>query len=74
MGFFKDAITQSPAPNVARMHAWIWALIYGGLVLLVLGVATRAFDTGLGWVLMVAGGVAAVIGFVLIWVRSRMFQ
>lgn len=74
MGFFKDAVTQSPARNVARMHQWTWTLIYGGLLLLVIGIATRPFDNTLSWVLMVVGGVAAVIGFVLIWVRSRMFQ
>ena len=72
MGFFKDAVEQSPAPNIARMHAWIWALIYAGLLVVVLGFASRPYDTALGWVMMVLGGVMAVAGFVLIWVRSRM--
>lgn len=72
MGFFKDAIEQSPARNIARMHAWIWALIYGGLMLMVLGFASRPYDVMLGWVMMVLGGLMAAAGFVLIWVRSRM--
>ena len=74
MGFFKDAVEQSPARNVARMHAWIWGLIYGGLLLLVFGLATRPFDELVGWILVAVGGVAAVVGFALIWVRSRMFR
>ncbi len=72
MGFFKDAVEQSPAPNIARMHAWIWALIYGGLLLVVLGFATRPFDFVLGWLMMGLGGLLAAVGFVLIWARSRM--
>ena len=72
MGFFKDAVEQSPARNVARMHAWIWTLIYAGLLLLVLGIASRPFDVALGWIMIAAGGLIAAAGFVLIWVRSRM--
>ena len=72
MGFFKDAVEQSPTRNIARMHAWIWTLIYAGLLLAVVGFASRPFDAALGWTLMVLGGLMATVGFVLIWVRSRM--
>ena len=74
MGFFKEAVEQSPARNVARLHTWIWALIYGGLLLLVLGLATRPFDEALGWILIAVGASLAAAGFVLIWVRSRMYR
>ncbi len=72
MGFFKDAVEQSPAQNIARMHAWIWGLIYAGLLLLVLGVFYRSYDGALGWVMVVVGGLMAAAGAVLVWVRSRM--
>ena len=55
-----------------RLHQLIWALIYGGLLVLVLGIATARTDDALGWTLIAVGGVAAVVGLVLIGVRSRL--
>ena len=49
-----------------------WVLIYGGLLLVGLGFALRSSDAVLAWVIGGAGGVAAAVGFALIWVRSRM--
>ncbi len=58
--------------TLQRMHQLIWALIYGGLITLVLGIATAPADEPLGWVLGLTGGVLAAVGVVLIGVRSRM--
>lgn len=58
--------------SLDRLQALIWVLIYGGLLLLVLGVATERNSDAAGWPLVVFGGVAAVAGFVLIYVRSRL--
>ncbi|WP_298214608.1 hypothetical protein [Acidovorax sp.] len=58
--------------TLQRLHKLIWALIYGGLLTLVLGIATARTDEATGWVLMVGGGVVAAVGVVLIAVRARL--
>ena len=60
------------AHTLQRLHKIIWALIYGGLLTLVLGIATARTDEATGWVLMVGGGVVAAVGVVLIAVRARL--
>ena len=60
-----------PKPH-ARLEKWIWILIYGGLFLLILGIATGRSDATLGWSMAVPGGVIALVGVVLIYVRSRL--
>jgi hypothetical protein len=49
----------------------VWTLIYGGLLGLVLGIATGDEHRVAGWSLGVLGGIATVVGVVLIGVRSR---
>ena len=71
MGFFKES-GRTSSRNIARLHALIWVLIYGGLITLVLGVFTRRSAGPLGWSLMVAGALVAAAGVVLIYVRSRL--
>ena len=58
--------------NLQRLHKLIWVLIYGGLLTLVLGLATGRSDAALGWSLVLGGGLAAAVGVVLIAVRSRL--
>lgn len=60
------------AQTLQRVHQLIWALIYGGLLTLVLGLATARTDAALGWSLGAAGGVLAAVGVVLIGVRARL--
>jgi hypothetical protein len=59
----------------ARAVAWlerlVWILVYAGLLAIVLGIATLSASAVAGWPLITAGGVLAVAGVVLIWVRSR---
>ena len=50
----------------------IWVLIYGGLFGLSFGYFLQPQLGWLGWLFIVGGGLAAVAGAVLIWVRSRM--
>jgi hypothetical protein len=56
----------------STVEALVWVLIYGGLLLLCLGIFTARLDARLGWLLGVAGGAIAAVGVVLIYVRSRM--
>ena len=72
MGFFKESTGDATSKAVARMHTWCWVLIYGGLLLLVLGEFTRRNSEPTGWMLIAVGAIATVVGAILIWVRSRM--
>jgi len=58
-----------------RTLAWFdrlaWILIYGGLIALILGLATGDVHRIAGWSLGVLGGAAAAGGVVLIFVRAR---
>ncbi len=72
MGFFKESGSVTSSKSIARLQQLIWILIYGGLLTLVLGLSVQRMDDALGWSMVVAGGVVAAIGFVLIYVRSRL--
>lgn len=56
----------------STLETWIWSLIYGGLIAVCLGIFVARQNDVLGTVLGVAGGVVAVVGFALIYVRSRL--
>jgi hypothetical protein len=58
--------------RVAQVEKWIWILLYGGLLTLVIGLALESRDPAIGWTLISGGGAAALGGLVLIYVRSRM--
>jgi hypothetical protein len=69
----KSQLAAEPKPNVhATLERWIWVLIYGGLFLMSLGIATARINSTLGWSMAVPGAVVALVGFVLIYVRSRL--
>ena len=54
------------------LEKWIWILIYGGLLCLVVGLAVSQRQEDLGQVMAWAGGVIAAAGALLIVVRARM--
>ncbi|WP_326543280.1 hypothetical protein [Pseudorhodoferax sp.] len=58
--------------NLKRLQALIWILVYAGLLTLVLGLAVTRYDAPLGHWLVGGGGVVAVVGFALIFVRARL--
>lgn len=62
--------TEPPKPH-AKLEKWTWILIYAGLFLMTLGIATARTDTVLGWSMATPGALAAVVGVVLIYLRSR---
>ena len=55
-----------------RLHTAIWVLVYGGLLTLVLGLSVQRSDDDLGWSMVAAGLVLALLGFSLVFVRARM--
>jgi hypothetical protein len=71
MSFFKPSAEPVSNKSVARLQSLIWILIYGGLLTLVLGLSVQRIDDAIGWSMVVIGGIVAAVGFVLIYVRSR---
>ena len=55
-----------------RLNTLIWVLVYGGLLTLVLGLSVQRSDDDLGWSMVAAGLVVALLGFALVFVRARM--
>jgi hypothetical protein len=58
--------------KTSTVEALVWVLVYGGALLLVLGLFVARSDGALGWLLGLAGAAIAVAGVVLIYLRSRM--
>ena len=58
--------------TLSRLQNYVWIFLYGGLLTLVLGLATRGYDADTGWVLIAVGGVVALVGLILIFVRARL--
>ena len=72
MGFYKPGANHPTDPRTARLHKIIWALIFGGLLTLILGIFVGKADDAIGWMMIAAGSVMTVVGAVLIYVRSTM--
>ena len=58
--------------KTSTVEALVWVLVYGGLLLLCLGLFVLRSDAMLCWLLVLAGGALAVAGAALIYIRSRM--
>ena len=54
------------------MGTTIWVLLYGGLGLVIVGLWSIEHAEGWPHALVAVGGVLAVAGVVLIWLRSRL--
>ena len=72
MGFYKPGANHPTDPRTARLHKIIWALIFGGLLTLVLGIFVGKTDDVIGWMMITAGAVMTLVGAILIYVRSTM--
>ena len=71
MSYFERS--SRPASNrlVQRIERLTWMLIYGGLLALILGWWVIPSDDDTGYILLAGGGLVAVVGFLLIYVRSK---
>ena len=72
MGFYKPGANHPTDPRTARLHKIIWALIFGGLLTVILGIFVGKADEAIGWMMIAAGSVMTVVGAVLIYLRSTM--
>ena len=57
--------------SAARLDVLVWALMYGGLIGVCVGVALQRNGEAYGWGVGVAGALVVAAGIVLLWVRSR---
>lgn len=55
-----------------RIAAWTWGLIFGGMLVMAVGLTVLRAQSTLGWVLVACSAVAIAVGVVLIWIRSTM--
>ena len=58
--------------KAATVDAWVWILIYGGLLLACLALIVGRNDAELGWTVASSGGGLVGAGLLLIYLRSRM--
>ena len=58
--------------QLRRLQMLIWVLIYGGLLTLVLGLSLGRYDPSAGLACVVVGGLLAVFGALLIFLRARL--
>ena len=72
MGFYKPGANHSANPKMARLHKITWALIFGGLLSVILGIFVSETDDAVGWMMMGGGAVLTLAGAVLVYVRSTM--
>ena len=72
MAFYKPGANHTANPKMARLHKIIWALIFGGLLSVILGIFVSQTDNAVGWMMIIGGVVLTVAGAVLVYVRSTM--
>ena len=58
--------------DAARLDALVWALVFGGLVVVAIGVALDRIGAGYGWGVVAAGATIVAAGVAALWLRSRM--
>ena len=58
--------------STSRLATLTWVLIFGGMLMLALGLVVRRTDVALGLGIVAVSIAAIVVGALLIWVRSRM--
>ncbi|CAN5734051.1 hypothetical protein BH11PSE7_BH11PSE7_07290 [soil metagenome] len=60
--------------TIKRIDNLIWALIFGGMFIIVFALLLRQGGVSFHWPIAAFGAVLTVTGAVLIWVRSRLTQ
>ena len=71
MSYFERSSRAASNKLLQRIERLTWILIYSGLLTLILGWWVIPSDDGIGYLLLGCGAVIAVIGFLMIYVRSK---
>ena len=58
--------------SAKTLEKWSWVLIYGGLLLVCLGVFVREQQAVMGWVLVAAGAAMVLAGAIFIALRAKL--
>ena len=70
MGFYKPGANHTTDPKMVRLHKAIWALIFGGLLIIIVGIFVGKTDDAIGWMMVAGGTLLTAGGCILIYVRS----
>ncbi|MEO8855952.1 MAG: hypothetical protein ABI343_03090 [Burkholderiaceae bacterium] len=73
MTFFKK-YNGTKHTGLMRLETLVWVLIYGGLLTFVVGMFMSRGEDGAGFELMLVGGIVAVSGVLLIYLRSWLHE
>ena len=57
--------------DAARLDVLVWTFVFGGLLVVALGVSLQRGGAPYGWAAAVAGALFVTAGAVLVWLRSR---
>ena len=57
--------------DAARLDALVWTFVFGGLLVVGLGVSLQRGGAPYGWAVAVVGALVVAAGVILLWVRSR---
>ena len=57
--------------TATRIDAWIWVFVYGGLVVLGVGLTLQRGDDSFGGIIAAVGALLIAVGALLVWIRSR---
>lgn len=57
--------------KASTIDKFTWPLIYGGILLVLLGISIASADASLGGSIVIVGAVLAVVGVFTIYLRSR---
>jgi len=55
----------------SNLYKLTWPLIFGGALVLMVGVSTVSADASIGWPIVITGSVLIALGVLLIYLRSR---
>jgi hypothetical protein len=55
----------------SKLYKLTWPLIFGGALLLMLGVSTLSQDESIGWPIVITGASLVALGMLGIYLRSR---
>ena len=57
--------------DAAHLDALVWTFVFGGLLVVGLGIALQRGGAPYGWGVAVAGALLVGVGVVFVWLRSR---
>lgn len=55
----------------SKLYKLTWPLIFGGALVLMLGVSAVSADASVGWPIVIAGAALLAVGVLAVYLRSR---